>query len=328
MAEIKLNMDSLKSQKEVIRHKIQQGINIFRILPPFGANADGYVYKKWSVVWGLIDPLTSKTRPFASSYSSEKKCPFYEYLKVVEPNIKKYMDSFHQELLSKNYSEQEIAKIKQDDKDYQKIVTLLSVLKPRTTFSYNVVDKSGKIGILELKSTAHDQLKSVFTKYIEDYKQDPTSTNNDQDDKGLWIKITRTGMFRETKYVVEKNQTMFEGQRVYVDDREPLPKGVVENIASQCYDLSTMQQVKTYQELKDILIANISPLLSQFSFLYVKDFFPAVTKQVEQKQEVVKTVNPEVAKKAEAMKEMLKQDTTEEVDEIDSIMDQYENLLK
>jgi len=335
MAEIKLNLDSLKPQKEIIRHKLQSGVNILRILPPFGPNANGWIYKQWSIIWGLIDPQTSKTKPYSSSFSTEKKCPFYEYSKLVEPAIKEYVDNFTKDLKNKGYSDQAILKEKQENKSYQKIIAIQQMIKPRTSFFYNAADKSGKVGVLELRPTAHDQLKNVLTKYIEDYQQDPTSMYNKEDDKGLWIKITKTGVFRDTRYTVEKNQVIqkMQGQMVYLDDRDPLPETVVSGFEKQAIDLSSLYQVKKYEELKDLLVVNIAPHLKEFPFLNVKEFFPIESVETEEKKvdEIISNkvpINATVAKQATALKEMFKSDPTEIVDEIDNLMDQYENLLK
>ncbi len=55
MAQIRLNTDSLKERKEWKRHKVNDGDNVFRILPPFGEASNGYPYHRWVIAW-LADP--------------------------------------------------------------------------------------------------------------------------------------------------------------------------------------------------------------------------------------------------------------------------------
>ena len=43
---IKINLDSLKTRREWRRHKVKDGHNVFRILPPFGEKSNGFPYKK------------------------------------------------------------------------------------------------------------------------------------------------------------------------------------------------------------------------------------------------------------------------------------------
>ena len=68
MAKINVNLDSLKPTKEIKRHKVKEGTSVFRILPPFGDNSNGYPYRKWSIAW-LQDPTSGKRRPYVDRRS-------------------------------------------------------------------------------------------------------------------------------------------------------------------------------------------------------------------------------------------------------------------
>ena len=59
-SKIKINLDSLKSRREWKRHKVKDGHNVFRILPPFGEASNGYPYRKWQIIWGLADLETGR----------------------------------------------------------------------------------------------------------------------------------------------------------------------------------------------------------------------------------------------------------------------------
>jgi hypothetical protein len=253
-SKIKINLDSLKSRREWKRHKVKDGHNVFRILPPFGEASNGYPYRKWQIIWGLADPETGRMRPFASSMTSEKKCPVTEYVAA----LKKKADNMKAKLLAGGASEDEV---KNSLKDLNE---LISNLNPKTVYIYNAADKAGEVGLLELKSTAHKKMKTLMNQYVNEYNQDPTSLNSADDDSGVWFDITRQGLGRDTEYDVIKCQTRTKapsGKVTFEDDRSPLPDSVVENYDNLAYDLTAVYQLKTYEELDAILKANMPTLV-------------------------------------------------------------------
>jgi hypothetical protein len=255
MSKININMDSLKGKKEWKRHKVNPGHNTFRILPPFGDQANGYPYKKWMIIWGMLDPESGRMRPFASSLTTEKRCPVTEYVEALQ----KKAEAIKGRLQAAGKSE---ADIKEALKGINKVI---GNLRPKTVYAYNAADKSGTVGILEVKSTAHKVLKTLMMTYIKDYNQDPTSLNSDPDDSGVWFDFIRTGEGFSTEYDVEKLQmkTKVNGQLTFVDDRSPLPENVVENYTDMAYDLSSIYQIKSYDDLKEILMANLKQIAKE-----------------------------------------------------------------
>lgn len=252
---IKINLDSLKTRREWKRHKVKDGNNIFRILPPFGESSNGYPYRKWQIIWGLFDPESGRARPFASSMTSEKKCPVTEYVQL----LKKKAETLKGQLAASGVSEE-------DQKErLSSLNKLISDLNPKTVYIYNAADKSGEVGLLELKSTAQKKMKSEMTSYIQTYNQDPTSLNSEETDSGVWFNITRQGLGRDTEYDVKivqnkiKNPTT--GKITFEDDRSPLADSVVENYDNLGYDLGSVYQVKSYDELAEILEANMLSLI-------------------------------------------------------------------
>lgn len=252
---IKINLDSLKTRREWKRHKVKDGHNIFRILPPFGEASNGYPYRKWQIIWGLFDPESGRARPFASSMTSEKKCPVTEYV----TSLKKKAETLKSQLATSGMSEE-------DSKERLATLNkLISDLNPKTVYIYNASDKSGDVGLLELKSTAQKKMKSVMTEYIQTYNQDPTSLNSEETDSGVWFDITRQGLGRDTEYDVKlldiKTKNPATGKITREDDRSPLPDSVVENYDNLAYDLGSVYQVKSYDELTEILEANMASLI-------------------------------------------------------------------
>lgn len=252
---IKINLDSLKTRREWKRHKVKDGHNLFRILPPFGESSNGYPYRKWQIIWGLFDPESGRARPFASSMTSEKKCPVTEYVQ----QLKKKAETLKAQLAASGVSEE-------DQKErLSSLNKLISDLNPKTIYIYNAADKSGDVGLLELKSTAQKKMKSEMTNYIQNYNQDPTSLNSEETDSGVWFDITRQGLGRDTEYDVKtvqiKSKNPTTGKITFEDDRSPLPDSVVENYDNLGYDLTSVYQVKTYDELAEILEANMLSLI-------------------------------------------------------------------
>lgn len=253
MANISINLDSLspKSFKKTVRHKIKDGTSIFRFLPPFGTESQGYPYCKWNVIWGLTDPNTGRERPFASPSTYEGQCPVFDYLEVLRAKV----EAEKMTLMSKGMSEDKV-KEKQD-----KINKFISQIRPKTVYAYNASDKSGTVGVVELKSTAHKDVLKVMNQYIKDYNQDPTSLKSEVTDSGVWMKIVREGTGFDTKYSASKNQTMVKdavtGIPSYQDDRSPLAQNIIDSYEQLGYNLNTLYQKNTYEELKEILVANL-----------------------------------------------------------------------
>jgi hypothetical protein len=267
MAKININMNSLKEKKEWKRHAVNQGDNIYRILPPFGDSADGYPYRRWVLVW-LSDPQTGRLRPYSSPFSfGHKQCPIYEYVNEVEVLLKEEEAKL---LSSGDLSKEEIRE------QLKPVTDVLWKVKPKTVYLYNACNKSGEVGLLELKKTAHDSMKKHMMQYVTDYGQDPTSLNSAHEDSGVWFKITRTGEKTKTEYVVSKNQVKYRdantGKISWMDDQEPLPDNVVENYSDLGYDLSSVYKETSYEELKQILLANLGSLLDDYPMLRVKGF--------------------------------------------------------
>lgn len=256
-SKIKINLDSLKTRRDWKRHKVKDGHNVFRVLPPFGESSNGYPYRKWQIIWGLMDPETGRKRPYASSLISEKKCPVVEFV----DSLKEKAENIKLSLQNDNLTEEEIR-----DR-LSALNAVIADLSPKTVYVYNAADQSGEVGLLELKSTAHKKMKAEMNQYVQDYNQDPTSLNSDDDDSGLWFDVIRTGEFRDTEYDVKKRQLKTKnpqtGKISFEDDRSPLPDSVVQNYDNLAYDLSAVYQIKTYDELAEILAANMDRLAEE-----------------------------------------------------------------
>ena len=248
---IKLNMDSLKASKEWVRHKVKSGSNIFRILPPFGDASNGYPYRKWQIIWGLTDPTSGRVRPYASSLMSEKRDPVVEFV----DGLRARLDQMEGDLKGRGLDDKALQK----HPKFARLAKFIRDVSPKTTYLYNAADKAGTVGLLELKSTAHKDMKACMNEYIRDYNQDPTSLNSEDDDSGVWFNVKRSGEGFLTEYKVEKvqNKQMVGKSMSFVDDRSSLPEALVQNYDNLAYDLSAVYKVMSYDDLNEILQANL-----------------------------------------------------------------------
>lgn len=248
---IKLNMDSLKASKEWLRHKVKSGSNIFRILPPFGDSSNGYPYRKWQIIWGFTDPTSGRVRPYASSLMSEKRDPVVEFVE----GLRARLDQMEGELKGRGLDDKSVQK----HPKFARFAKFIRDISPKTIYLYNAADKAGIVGLLELKSTAHKDMKACMNEYIRDYNQDPTSLNSADDDSGVWFNVKRTGEGFDTEYKVEKvqNKQKVGNTMSFVDDRSALPEALVQNYDNLAYDLGSVYKVMSYDDLNEILQANL-----------------------------------------------------------------------
>jgi hypothetical protein len=256
MAKITINMDSLKSGRDWVRHKINDGSNIYRILPPFGDPSihNNYPYRRWSVSW-LQDPKSGKRKPFATPLTEGETCPVQEY----NDALNKHIETRIHTLKSEGYSDGDIKAAIEGLRSVQWNMRLQHV------YAYNACDQAGTVGLLELKSTAHKAMKKMMNQYIKDYGQDPTSLGSEETDSGVWFNISKEGKGKDTEYSVAFHQTRqkMNGQLVKIDDRTALPENVVANYESLAYDLNSIYTRKNYDELKAILMFNIALLAEE-----------------------------------------------------------------
>ena len=255
MGKITINQESLKTSREYKRHKVEDGSNVYRVLPPFGDvdTHNNYVFKRWAVAW-LINPETGKRTPFSSPLSiGEKECPVKEYAE----SLKDTVETLKGKMKAKGWADKKIK---------EKLKGLYDVqwnIRVAYSYAYNACDKSGNVGILELKSTAHQDMKKRIKEYITDYNQDPTSLSADlREDAGVWMNILREGEGKMTKYSVEFNNVKTKnketGEVSITADRSPLAEAVSENYDELGYDLFSLYRQKSYDELREILLYNLS----------------------------------------------------------------------
>ena len=254
MARITVNTDAFKTRKVWTRHKIDSGSNVYRMLPPFGDTeiTNGYPFKRWSTVW-LLDEETGKQKPVATPFTTGQDCPVREYTSKLIEFIAQRKTELEAQGLSPD-------KVSDELSDLNRISWQTAV---KTIYAYNAVNKSGTVGILELKSTAHKGVKSCFSQYIAEYNQDPTSLLAENDDSGVWIDVRKDGTGKNTEYSAEISQLKEKdanGRLIKIDDRSAIVGDAAENFTELAYNLFSLYKEKEYDELLDMFKYHLSTL--------------------------------------------------------------------
>jgi hypothetical protein len=302
MAKITINMDSLKSSRDWVRHKVNEGPNIYRIMPPFGnpEQHNNYPYHRWSIAW-LVDPKSNGRRPFATPLTEGEACPVQEY----NDALNLFIEERKSQLKAEGYSDAD------SKTELEGLRTVQWGMRLQHVYAYNACNQAGSVGILELKSTAHKAMKKMMNQYIKEHGQDPTSLGSEEEDSGVWFNISKEGKGKETEYNVAFNQTRqkMNGTLVKIDDRSPLPEQVVANYDNLAYDLNSIYIRKDYNELKAILMFNLALIAKDTPEAAIPGY------EVEDAAPVKKVVAPApvAATKKPASKVMLNLDDEDEV---------------
>lgn len=174
------------------RFKLQDGDNIFRILPAMGDLAEE---GRWSVFYNVVFGFKNsegKHRPFQSAeVTSGKKgekrkievsCAATNLIKGLKEKL---------ENAKKAGNKEEVAKLAKIVGDYP----VMGVYSLNNDHYLNVVTRDGKVGQLELGHKAMLELKNEIDRVRKDDNFDPLSPDN-----GRFFNIRRVGKGRDTSY--------------------------------------------------------------------------------------------------------------------------------
>jgi len=281
---MKLNLDGTQEKKQLQKHKINNGDNIYRILPPI-EGSNGSPFKRWQICWLEID---GKPKPVPSPRSfSEKECPVYNFCDELDKKSKEELKPL---LYDKSIPEEEKARI---DKVINEIIPAISYnIKPKSSFYYNAINKSGVVGCLEVKKTANDQLIGLMREYISNFNQDPTSLDSTDDDCGVWFNFVREGVGRDTTYRVKKVETQIRtGKTITIEvDRTPLPSNVVDNYESLAIDIFNLYKKLSNEEIKKLIITYVVQKFEEYTDLLETNNFKFTLSDEKEEKEVNKPI--------------------------------------
>lgn len=192
--------DGAKGENTIVREKIK-GIQHYKILPPFGTDHGGSLSAQYTLHWGFMGE-NGKAKPVTCSYKHERFCPVCDRVKEAEDKLKRLKDTGGPE------AEQEA--LTQYIKDF----------KRKNSFLYNAVTIDGRVVLLELTWTAHDELRKKIKEAVVDKSIDPCAL-----DAGLWFTFKREGKgFLDTTYKVDfkKISVKVDGEDLEKLDKTPM----------------------------------------------------------------------------------------------------------
>lgn len=225
--------------------KLEDGSNVFRILPPYGSLQEkGKFIQYYSVVWGYKD-------------SQGKKYPFSDYrvvnykTRMVEVESPAYLKSKE---LSERYANA-LDRAKKGDKAITSAI--LQKLKEDSEqynidnkYYLNVMDLNGEVGLLKIGSRAKKQLDGLI-KELHASDKNPVSLKN-----GVFFNFHRSGLGRDTQYTVTIHKEKKETKEYGIIEQtaiSSIPDEDIPRILNSVYDLGTMYKVPTTEQLERIV---------------------------------------------------------------------------
>jgi hypothetical protein len=229
---VELNIDEMSSNTStpINRFKVTEGTHVLRILPPFGTDHRNRASHEINLHWGFTT-AAGQVRPISCSYPTEKYCPICTRAKELEA-------------LAERAKAEGDADSEKENRD-QSIK-----LRSRRSFLYNAADKNGKVGVLDVPKSLHDEIIKLFKEYVQKFDLDPTSLTD-----GVWLQLSREGQGLKTRYAAKFNKTTakIDGELVEKLDRTPLSDSVVNNYEKLAVDIHSLHRPSTALELKKVL---------------------------------------------------------------------------
>lgn len=295
-------------------HKIKDGDNIYRPLPPLGNLAD---QGRWSmyyrVVWGYKGS-DGKNKPFISPYEKNFKT------QMVETDCAAFRRS---ERIKAEYNEmakqaKELVKgggvltdsIKKELEAKKEEMKAFSV---ESKHFLNAISLDGKIGLLKLGSRAFKQLKALGQE-LEGQGVDICGVEG-----GRYVNINRTGsgmdtIYKVTEYKVNK-EVEIDGVKEVVQRSMPhnLDDSIIGRLAKEAFELDKLYPTPTSEEVAEIV--NAVETLSEEEAAKVVDRILGGASQTAQANQTSESDNSVAEKKAEQRAEAVKESVETSVSE-------------
>jgi hypothetical protein len=250
---LSFNLDTVENEGAGTRkrEKIKEGISCYRILPPYGTNANGSLSHRYTVHWGFMG-ANGKERSVACSYQTEGYCPVCQRVREAEDEMKR-------------------AEANNNEAKKKELEKYISNFRAKKFWLYNAVTSDGRIVMLELGKTAHDALSKKISEAVRRKVGafDPTSPET-----GVWFEFSRSGKGLNTEYAVDYKKIavdLGDGNVADKPDRTPLSPELVEQIkaalagtAVGMHDIHTAHESTTSTELRALMnggvVQNRKPL--------------------------------------------------------------------
>lgn len=216
----------------------------YRILSPFGADAKGSLFHRYSIHWGLTGER-GQQKPVACSYPTEGFCPICKRVWDSEDELKRAQEA-------------------NDQASVKELTNYLKTWRARRFFVYNAVTADGRVVILEIPKTAHDQLMELVKDCVYNKGFDPTSLSD-----GVWFTFSKSGKGFKTEYKVKIKKIIVDPKEgLEKPDRSPVSDDLVARITEQVkkageegpmYDIHDLYEARSSRELQSFIEGGLVP---------------------------------------------------------------------
>jgi hypothetical protein len=238
------NQSNAKANAANANWKIgDEGSHIYRVLPPFGTNAESGRWSQYEALhWGFA-LSNGKKRVFRCMQRKNRKtgmidveCPMCT--KIEEQ--KAVLEQKQKELKSSGKSKDQIKAILEPLNDW------LQRYNVQKGHFVNALRRDGQIGRLFIKIKCKQSLDKTCKELVEKEGIDPIWAQ-----EGVWLDFQRTGMDRDTTYNVVPAMEDIEvnGRRLKDICRAPLNEEIIERMKKEAWDLATYHKDLAYNEI-------------------------------------------------------------------------------
>lgn len=242
---MKLGKANYGTQKKIF--KIEDGDNVYRILPPMGELAESGTWAKYyAVCWGYKNSQ-GKNKPFVDP--SEKN------------RANGQMEQMSAALERRTQLEIQQKKMKEagaTKEQMEKMSEILQQFNIDKKYYVNAVDLKGQIGLLKIGYKAYKQLmgdknkgeKGLIDKLM-DKGIDPISSL----DNGRYFNIQRQGRGRDTQYTVSVYQENVEvnGQIYQQEKVSKIDQNIINRLEKEAFNLATLYPTPSLAEVSRIV---------------------------------------------------------------------------
>jgi len=227
--------------------KMEDGDNVYRILPALGELADKGIWSKYyKVCWGYKN--------------SEGRMKLFQDCRVVnrETKMVEVESAAYQRVEQLRKAQSDIVdkfKAGQATQEQVKQVRELSMRFNIEGKHYvNAVNLNGEIGLLKIGHKAKLQLDDIIKSLREKEAKNPLAIEN-----GLYINFYRTGKGRDTIYKVDlykqKVQANVNGQTMLIEQEvsHTMDAGFISRLDAEAFELNNMYPAPTSEEISEIV---------------------------------------------------------------------------
>jgi hypothetical protein len=223
--------------------KMEDGDNVYRILPPLFEFADR---GKWSEFYKVEYGYTNSQdqfKPFLCNRVVNKKtkmveveCPACLYREKMQAEIGQLKDAVAQKKITEAKFKAEVAKRRAFNLDSKHYV--------------NAIDLEGKIGLLKIPYKAKQQLDVLIDK-LRDEGVDPLSVET-----GRFFVFTRSGFALDTQYQVSVYTEKVKTDEYGIVNKEvnhELTEAIINRLEHEAFDLSLIFKSISNEDMQDIV---------------------------------------------------------------------------